>query len=517
MNIITAYYSSPAVFIGCFVRCFFLTVLLAIGADVGAAVQQQYNFPTNPKERGQDFFVVNANGIINSSTEAKLNDLAVDIERQTGAEYAIVVMDDFDGYELFDYALALFNSWGIGKKESNNGLLLVVAKNRRAYRFISGYGMERIFPDVYLHRIGERYLVPSFREENYDKGLLEASELIRQVLTAPDVKAELERMLPGEAPFFSLRNSILINCLLLLVVFPIAYVWIFYAGRRYGHPNRKSSLTGEPVALGLAIMLGLMFLSLFIFVFVFDNLGEVYQRKNIPYFVALLGTLILTVQYYSVRKALLDSYNDEATRQKALRSFLMLCALPMLLAPVVWLTLYQSMRRYANLQERLTPPDDSGDWKRVNRDEFFPKRKKMPGRTEIAKKLKPYLSEGQMEEERWKGRTYEIWQNTKTNAVKIIPWEGTARNIQVCPTCNFKTYRQSLTHTIREPSYTREGKKERYNLCEHCGLRESVMIYTLAKLSKSSSGGSSGGGGRSSGGGSFGGGSSGGGGAGGRW
>lgn len=69
----------------------------------------------------------------------------------------MAIVDDFEGYDVFEFSLKLFNAWGIGKQERNSGLLLFIAKDRREYRFISGYGMEAIFPDVYLHRIGENF------------------------------------------------------------------------------------------------------------------------------------------------------------------------------------------------------------------------------------------------------------------------------------------------------------------------------------------------------------------------
>src|SRR5690606_1169706 len=113
-------------------------------------------------------------GILESHTVNLLDSISIDIEKQTGAEYAIVLVNDYQSDDDFQFALDLFNKWGIGKKEANNGLLLFIAKEKRQYLFISGYGMERIFPDVYLKRVGEKYLVPNFKEGNYDQGIYQA-------------------------------------------------------------------------------------------------------------------------------------------------------------------------------------------------------------------------------------------------------------------------------------------------------------------------------------------------------
>jgi uncharacterized protein len=114
--------------------------------------QRLYTIGTlpSPKEAGQDFYVSNPDDILSSATVEQLNRFSTGIDKVSGAEYAIVVVNDFEGYDVFEFALKLFNTWGIGKQEQNNGLLLFIAKDRREYRFISGYGMEAIFPDVYL-------------------------------------------------------------------------------------------------------------------------------------------------------------------------------------------------------------------------------------------------------------------------------------------------------------------------------------------------------------------------------
>ncbi len=156
-----------------------LSGLPSFGQSIAYTVD---NLPS-PKIKGQDYFVSNPDGILSSGTVAELDGLSTQIEATTKSEFAIVVVNDYVGDSDFEFALKLFNAWGIGKKESNNGLLLFIAKDRHEYRFITGYGMESILPDAYLKRIGEKYLVPNFRNEDYDRGVMEASEFIKTILT----------------------------------------------------------------------------------------------------------------------------------------------------------------------------------------------------------------------------------------------------------------------------------------------------------------------------------------------
>src|SRR5688572_4971505 len=82
--------------------------------------------PRDPNARVHDF----AN-LLTPQQEASLDELARQVERTTTAQFAIVTVPSLDGLTVDEYANDLFNSWGIGKKDFNNGVLLLVAPNER--------------------------------------------------------------------------------------------------------------------------------------------------------------------------------------------------------------------------------------------------------------------------------------------------------------------------------------------------------------------------------------------------
>ena len=69
--------------------------------------------------------------MISPSDEANLNDLISSIEKATTVEIVIVTIDSLQGLSVEEYAVKLFEKWGIGKKSNDNGLLILVAKNER--------------------------------------------------------------------------------------------------------------------------------------------------------------------------------------------------------------------------------------------------------------------------------------------------------------------------------------------------------------------------------------------------
>lgn len=151
----------------------------------------------NPKLKGQDYFVSNPDGILNNVET--INGLLVMLEQQTKVEFAVVVVNDFEqDQEDFEFAKAIFDKWQIGKAGSNNGLLLFIAKDRRKYRFISGDGVEGLLPDVLLKQVGEQMLVPAFKENRYDEGVINAINEINYILTNPQNTVEIQSLVNNE-------------------------------------------------------------------------------------------------------------------------------------------------------------------------------------------------------------------------------------------------------------------------------------------------------------------------------
>jgi uncharacterized protein len=109
-----------------------------------------------------------------------------ELERKTGAEIGILVVNGLDGADEEDYANGVFREWGIGKKGKDNGILLLVAVKDRAMRIEVGYGLEPLIPDGLAGEIRDRQMIPSFRAGNYGQGLLEATARIARIIAASE-------------------------------------------------------------------------------------------------------------------------------------------------------------------------------------------------------------------------------------------------------------------------------------------------------------------------------------------
>lgn len=140
----------------------------------------------------------NPDGIISDSAEHRINAMLVDIRSKTTAEVAVVVVGNIKSEDIDEFATDLFKRWGIGRKDGDNGVLLLVAVKMREMCIRTGYGVEGILPDITCGHIIRDIMTPQFRNLNYDKGIEEAVARIHGLLTNPEAAEELAGRLREE-------------------------------------------------------------------------------------------------------------------------------------------------------------------------------------------------------------------------------------------------------------------------------------------------------------------------------
>lgn len=114
------------------------------------------------------------------STEQKslLERKLSDFEATSTNEISVVTISSLEGDAVENYADKLFQEWGIGKPKTDNGVLLLIAKEDRKMRIEVGYGLEGALTDAISGSIMRTILTPAFREGDYYAGVNEAVEAI---------------------------------------------------------------------------------------------------------------------------------------------------------------------------------------------------------------------------------------------------------------------------------------------------------------------------------------------------
>ncbi len=113
-------------------------------------------------------------GLMDAASTSDLETLIGGVEKGTGAEMAVVTIDSLEGITIEEYAVELFEYWGIGKADEDNGILILVALLDREVRIEVGYGLEGVITDLEAGRIIDDIIVPNFKEENYNRGIYDA-------------------------------------------------------------------------------------------------------------------------------------------------------------------------------------------------------------------------------------------------------------------------------------------------------------------------------------------------------
>lgn len=117
-------------------------------------------------------------GKLSQAQVTELTSLIQAYERQTSIEIAVVVVDSLQDQTAREYAIGIGNSWGVGKTDRNNGIVLLWAPNERAYSLRVADGLSEDLSDADATDITRSYLIPNFRRENYYGGLKETVDAV---------------------------------------------------------------------------------------------------------------------------------------------------------------------------------------------------------------------------------------------------------------------------------------------------------------------------------------------------
>ena len=121
-------------------------------------------------------------GILDPSTVSELDGLIRQTREKNGAVLVIATVPSLEDMTVEDYAVKLFKSWGIGDKDKNNGILLLVAPTEHKVRIEVGYGLEGILPDGRCGDIIRADIVPAFKRGAPAEGVLAGARAIEAVL-----------------------------------------------------------------------------------------------------------------------------------------------------------------------------------------------------------------------------------------------------------------------------------------------------------------------------------------------
>jgi len=219
---------------------FFTLILILTGLT--CAFSQDLPSKPVPPRLVNDFI-----GFLSQGEQNMLEQKLVAFDDSTSTQISVVIVKDLKGYDKADYAQRLGDKWGIGRKQLNNGILILVKPktpdSEGQVQISQGYGLEGAIPDLTCAQIVDNDILPAFRRGDYYGGLNKATTTIMAL-----AKGEYTAEQYGKKIRTNTAKSAPIGILIVIV-------FIIMLLRNSGRSNHNNiSRTGLPFWMLLGMM-----------------------------------------------------------------------------------------------------------------------------------------------------------------------------------------------------------------------------------------------------------------------
>ena len=185
--------------------------------------------PVIPAKPTNSIYVQDYAGVLTSSTEKQLNALGEQLQQKTKAQVVIVTVKSLGGASLEEFALEIMRKWGVGDNKLNNGVVLLVATQDRKSRIEVGYGLEGALPDAKTGRIQDTYMLPSFRNNDYEKGIVNGYVVLLQE-AAKEYGQTIELDKKSKATTASTSNNDWSSLVIFIIIVMLFFLRRFFGG-----------------------------------------------------------------------------------------------------------------------------------------------------------------------------------------------------------------------------------------------------------------------------------------------
>ena len=153
--------------------------VLLIGCSSPAASLPEFTAP-----------VVDSIGRVSAEVETQINSELISFQQSGGPQIAVAVVDSTGNATPENYSIDLARAWGIGDKEKDNGVLLLIALEDRTLRIEVGSGVEGELTDVTAGGIVDSVMLPRLRANDVDGAVRDGARAVMQVWSGENIVSE---------------------------------------------------------------------------------------------------------------------------------------------------------------------------------------------------------------------------------------------------------------------------------------------------------------------------------------
>ena len=162
-----------------------LNILLMAGCS--SEDKKAYNNPKIMVPKVQkDIYLYDQGDFLDDKTEKQANKFLDKLEEKTTVEFAVITIPSLNDIELEEYAVDLGNTLGIGKKDKNNGILLLISRTDTKVRLEIGDGLQEILTDSESGRVLDQFFIPHRDKDDYNTAVIETVQAVINILASSD-------------------------------------------------------------------------------------------------------------------------------------------------------------------------------------------------------------------------------------------------------------------------------------------------------------------------------------------
>ncbi len=193
-------------------------------------------------------------GVLSAQAKDKLTALCAEVDQKANAQIAVVTVSSLEGIPVEQFTHDLFTAWGVGPKQKDRGVMILVAPNDRKYWTEVGYGLEPILPDGKVGGFG-REAVPFFRQNDFSGAILLVTQRVAAVI-AEDQKVTLDEFSgalppPGaessDNPRITALGFVVVLIVVIFFLSPASnFILLFFFGQSVLSGRRRGWWAGGP-------------------------------------------------------------------------------------------------------------------------------------------------------------------------------------------------------------------------------------------------------------------------------
>ena len=377
----------------------------------------------NTRLKGNHIHVSDPDNILGKEYSDSINMILSSV--RDSADIFIVAVDRVDNANGDEFTNELFNYWGIGDKDKDNGVLVFMTMKPHFIRIETGYGMEGTLPDVTCKRILRHKVTPLFRQDRYPEGTLECAKALAAVVS-PDSTGMKEAL-------FASMDAV---------------------EKEEAHQRElREQQEKEDIEEGERIMLWFfggiwLLINILVVKEQMENWNKVYKYSGVS------SSLPINEKLYEESKIYKRFPESEWW-------FYAIAPLALITGLIIKL---QASKKLS--EPRICPHCGK------------------PMRLLSEAEEDKYLSEAQQNEERYKSKNYDVWGCDDCEATRIEDYEAdSCRYYVACQHCHAKLAKQVSSVEVLKPTIYKEGEQKTTYECVNCG-KKFHKRYSIPKLKR---------------------------------